>query len=140
MIWLILGYGSFDAFMRSAIDANGGTTAFSHHPPFNGDTHNGNEHMMFSRGGGGGSEQNLRRSSTELAEGNGVLPPAKLDLYPELPARHRTPGFLRESESPEAAAVQTYARVVRTTARAAEEEDTLTKIRNLGTFGFQNLG
>ena len=132
MIWF-LGYGNFDAFMRSAIKANGGG-APSHHHQFNGaaETRNGNEHIMFS--------EHTRRDSSDL-----VPPPANLDLYPELglpAARHRTPpGFRRESESPEgAAAVQTYARVVRTTARAAEEEDTLTKIRNLGTYGFQNLG
>jgi len=37
--------------------------------------------------------------------------------------------------------VPTYARVVQTTSHMKDqEEDTLTKIRNLGTFGFQNLG
>ena len=38
------------------------------------------------------------------------------------------------------AGLPTYARVVMTSPRGQEEEDTLTKIRNLGTFGFQNLG
>lgn len=47
---------------------------------------------------------------------------------------------LPSSNAAETSGLPTYARVVMTSPRGEQEEDTLTKIRNLGTYGFQNLG
>jgi len=97
--------------------------------------HNGTNPSMYGE----------RFERQEMNGGGGIyqqqdLQPYRLEGTPPHHLLEGTPprSLPRDSESPELL-VPTYARIVRTQPRT-QEEDTLTKIRNLGTYGFQNLG
>jgi len=95
--------------------------------------HNGTNHSLYGE----------RFERQEMNGGGGIyqqqdLQPYRLEGTPPHHLLEGTRSLPRDSESPELL-VPTYARIVRTQPRT-QEEDTLTKIRNLGTYGFQNLG